>query len=190
MVILMCGLGTWGILRSWRSNAETQLRLNRCVGENARALRSHLNLIETTNIKIRGLRVSVEAAQVLLRVELVPPLLAAIHAAVLAQEGALWAWKARRAAWALRRGCGQWGDGATSLPQLNLRRGLPDQAGQQPLEWIGKRPDEFRIQAYHPPRVAAARVADQSESSFFSGSWLAEWIAPFVVGVQAGPSLF
>jgi hypothetical protein len=172
------GLGFWGVLRSWRWNVQTQLRLNRCVGETAQSLREYLDRIETANKTIRSLRAAVTGFRLATRFELIPPLLEGIQVAVLVQDSTLALWQARRVTWLTRRGCGKWGDWALPLPDLKLRRGVPDADGQQVLEWIGARPNDFRIQVHHRSRAAAARVDVQSESNFGSASWQANWAVP------------
>ncbi len=180
LTLLTGGLGIWSVLRSWRLQVETQLRLNRCVARAASDLRQHLDLLETTNSSIRGLRASVRAAQVSLQVELVTPLLGQIEVVAAIQQADRTRWKVRANVWTLR-GCGAWGDQVAPLPEVELSRGLRDDLGQQPLEWIGEKPSEFWIEAAHRPRSAAARVASRKSphlSSLLPVAWFAEWALP------------
>ena len=158
---------------------ETQLRLNRCVGLSALALRRHLNLIENTNHAIHATRIAIRAAEVSLQFGAVPALRQAISVIVTAQEGSLAAWKVRQAVWLAREGCGKWGDLPAPLPDLQFRRGVPDDAGLQPLEWVGEKPHEFKIQVYHRPRVAVAKVEVEARSALLPDAWHAEWTGLF-----------
>ena len=177
-VLLVGGLGFWGVLRKWRWNVEIQLRLNRCVGETAQELRDNLEQVDLGNQTIRALRVSVRVAQGTGQIELVPPLLEAMQVAVTAQDLILASWRSRRILWAARGGCGRRGDWAPPLPDLNLSRGIPDLAGPQIVEWSGGNPNEFRIQAHHQPRAAAARVEAKRSSRFGPVAWKISWAVP------------
>src|SRR5690348_410620 len=61
-ILLASGVLIFGILRDIRHNAENQLRLDRCVAQVARELRSILNSIETDNPRIEMLRDEIAAS--------------------------------------------------------------------------------------------------------------------------------
>jgi hypothetical protein len=178
VVIMIGGLGLLFLMGTWRRNMETQLRLNRCVAEHALALRTHLNLIEGTNTSIQGFRVMIRAAEVALQFEAIPPLIQSSEAVVLIQSGSMATWEVKRAAWMIK-GCGKWGDIPVPLPIPPFRRGEPDTAGPQLLEWRGRKSDGLKIQISHWPRSAAAKIRPGSQSEFLPGLWGAEWTGFF-----------
>lgn len=157
---------------------EVQLRLNRCVAEHALALRNHLNLIEETNVAIQGFRAMIRAAEVALQFEAIPSLIQSSEAVVLIQRGSMATWELKRVAW-VNQGCGKWGDIPVPLASPPFRRGVPDTAGPQPLEWRGRRSDGLKIQITHWPRSAAAKIGPRSQSEFSPNLWVAEWTSFF-----------
>jgi hypothetical protein len=177
MMTALSGLGVWGLLRHWRFAVETQLRINRCLGEVAREFRDVLHSLESANQRIVALRASIVAASV--QPWLIPSLEAALSLEVAGQDLIQMKWTARSLKWLVIQGCGHRGDVAMPLPQLKYNRPPPDGVGFQPLEWRGKMPDEFALQLQHSPRYAAA-VVKENQNGVVSGksSWIAVWSVP------------
>ena len=176
LVFLVSGLGVWSLMRSWRLNVQTQLRLNRCVASEALALKRQLNLIETTNFGIQAIRLAIRAAEAGLQYELIPPLIEGSTGITLLQEASMKHWEIRVVAWPIKK-CGQWRDQVQPLPDLKkyLSRDLADSAGPHPLNWrVGSR-HEFKIQATHRSRGIAARVEVQQKSPLRPVHWSAQW---------------
>jgi hypothetical protein len=185
LALSLAAFGTWGVMRRWRLLAETQLRLDRCMAPVALQLRDTLTMIESANKQIRYLRDSIFAAEETGQAEFIPPLEVALDVEVARQEVGRARWLVKEGTWLVRQGCGG-GDRAPALPTLGYRRGIPDSAGPQELEWYGQ-PREFRIQLNHSPRAAAAVISRSSERDqeaeshglFASdASWSARWSAP------------
>ncbi len=187
------GFGTWGFLRHWRLLVEIQLRLDQCVGLKAKALRNTLNSLASTNRKIHSLRTAIQWNP---DPRLTPLLQAALVFAAGQQEASKLQWTLQQGQWLLARGCGKRGDSAFALPPLQLTRPAPDWIGPQPLQWPRTVPKTFHVQANHPPRYAAAQVANadppprdlqepQKESlhvvensDFDQNHWIALWTSP------------
>jgi len=166
-IISVSGFRIWGFLRNWRFLAETQLRLDRCVGEVAQEFRDSLNSIEKSNARIKKLRIAIQLAE--LEPALIPPLQAVLVIQVGQQEFVRAKWVLRRARWSLDRGCGKAKDTAHLLPVLSFIRDPPDWIGPQALHWtgeggdsvsggVGTMPEEFNFQVSHRSRHAAAKV--------------------------------
>lgn len=173
MTFCIGGFGIWSYFRKWRLLAATQIRLDRCIGKAAQDFRTTLNLIESYNLQIQGLRASIQAAEAY--PALVPPLQAALLAVVSLQEVEKYKWEAKRVKWIITRGCGKWTDQARKLPDLEYQRDPPDSVGPQTLEWPGEMPEEFFFQIQNPPRYAAALVT-RSENGL--QTWKAKWTVP------------
>jgi hypothetical protein len=176
LLILMClflyGLGTWGILRRWNSLVETQLHLDRCVGQTALEFRDLLIRLEEGNQKISFLRGSIVAAlPTPAGPKLIPALRTALKLVVLGQDGLQLKWKMKQGKWRTLGSCGKWEDHASPLPQLKYIRPSPDVIGPLPLQWIDM-PFEFHFHVWRSPRHAAARVRKEEES------WKAQWSIP------------
>src|SRR4051812_19040280 len=85
-VLALASFGVWGVLRHWRHLVETQLRLDRCVGETALRLRDTVRRVESSNREMRILRESIAAALLTLNTEAIPPLRLALEAELSRQE--------------------------------------------------------------------------------------------------------
>lgn len=180
VLFTVSGVGILGTLRHWRSLVEHQLRLNRCVGQEALELKRILQSLEISNQEIRRLRAFGLASQ------------GTAQGEVVRQEHLLAQWRLRQHHW-LRPGyCGNSDDIRDPLPSLILRRDPPDLLGPnilKELEVPSKETDEtgetdeahdplvFTIQASHPPRSAAARVKKSRADRKYLG-WEAKWVAP------------
>lgn len=172
--------GTLGLMRRWKNLAETQLRLDRCVGDAALELRGALKRIETENLAIRSLRIAQAAADIEAPGTLVPE----ITALAVAQDAEIARWRLRQAAWMAMGGCDHKGDLPLPLPSMRWDERLPaDMDGPQALTWTD--PDKnFSIQLSHLPRIAAARVK-ASEGVLGATNWKASWAVPGVFGARS-----
>ncbi|MFL5814417.1 MAG: hypothetical protein ACJ763_12630, partial [Bdellovibrionia bacterium] len=56
------GFGIWGVMRSWKKQAELQLTLDACVGKKAHELKSLLNHLTQSNTRMIWVRRSALAA--------------------------------------------------------------------------------------------------------------------------------
>lgn len=183
MVMILClfllaGLGFWQLMKDWRKSVETQLRLNRCVGEAAMTLRGHLNILEKANHGIKAARAAIQSAQAAKQFYLIPPLLKSIQALVSVQEVQLSRWKVRQATWLVKMGCATLGDVPSVLPSLDVDREMADTAGQQPLHWVGERPQELKVFVQNGRRKSAAKIWLEVQSALFPDSWHADWASP------------
>lgn len=171
LLISSVGVGIHFYLKRWSALTQTQLRLDRCVGEVSQEFRNHLNEIESRNRWIHRYR------EALLAGGLIPvnkaTLTALIEYEVVRQELILGQWKLKLGKWLITQGCSSFGDRAQPLPALNYFRKPPDMFGPNALEWIGKMPSEFLIQVNHSPRATAARISKGKNEK-----WKAEWTAP------------
>jgi hypothetical protein len=173
--LLIFSIGAWGVLRNWRQNAETQLRLDECAGKKTVELRDTLNSIESANQRIKTLRASVGLGTLL------PPAAEAAQAALAVQVGLQEAQRARwmmaQVKWLSSRGCGGSGDIPGPIPSLPLTRDPPDALGPQPLRWTSQ-PEEFAVRIAHRPRRAAAKIV-KADSDSLGGivgeTWQARW---------------
>jgi hypothetical protein len=177
-LISLTGFRIWGLLRNWRFLVETQLRLDRCVGQVAQDFRDVLNKIEKKNERIGQLRLAIKMAEI--EPWLIPPLQALLIAQVAQQEIATLQWNLKRGHWLIAKGCGKPRDKAHPLPALEFLRGSPDGVGPQELRWEGIMPKKFDFQVMHRPRYAAAKVERESneENTRIQSTWKAKWNVP------------
>lgn len=165
-VHLACGMGLWKAIREHRAQVGLQLKMDRCLGQEAQSLRDTLNQVEAWNGRIRALRLSIAAATV--RPELRPPLTAALWASVRAQDVILTAWSARRAQALVPESCGISGWFRMPPPVLDYRRPPPDPMGPQALYWPDQ-PTEFQMEGHTLHRRSDARVSRNAQK------WEAHW---------------
>lgn len=175
LILGSAGLSTWGVLRHWRKITELQLRLDRCTGEAALALKSLMQDLMTGNSRISALRQSIQAARGF--PPSLPPLVAALGLEVANQERIRAGWEIRKAAWLGGVSCKGKGDLPQPLPALRWFREPPDSLGPRPLSWAGPMPEEFRIELGHSPRHSAAVVTRKGILNVTS-QWQARWTAP------------
>ncbi len=172
------GIGTWTLLHRWRVLTALQLRLDRCTGEAVQDTRKAFERIQLLNRAIRVARATLEASIVL--PEAAEAAHEALKVAAAAQEALAGAWRAKRAFWVIRRGCGGSGDRASALPALPWTRDPPDVIGPKPMRWDSDS-STFRVQATNGTRRSAARlgpgkgVQDDGDEP---RSWSVEWIRP------------
>jgi hypothetical protein len=165
----LAGFGIWGTLRHWRHVTETQLRLDRCVGQSAQELKTTLVRLDFTNRRIKELRIAIIPAPPPLQI----PLCASLELAAGFQEYLLLKWKAKQVLWMAHRGCLEFSDLAPPLPSIGMVRGVRDEIGSQPLRWPEGHPPEFKIRLKHHPRFSAASVKETANE------WKANWTTWF-----------
>jgi hypothetical protein len=185
-LITFSGFRIWGFLRNWRFLVETQLRLDRCVGEVAQGFRDSLNSLEASNRRIIQLRIAIQVAE--LEPWLIPPLQVILIAQAAQQDLIQARWEFRRVHWLVLNGCGKARDRAQPLPALKFIRNAPDSIGPQSLTWEGIMPENFEFQVSHRPRHAAAKVEGGqgekvsvnlgSPESQSKTKWRANWSVP------------
>lgn len=156
-------LGIHGLQQLSYRRASIWVRLDECVGKEALRLRDVLNSLESSNIRIEALRVSIEAASE------APPLQASLKAAlqaqVLLQEMELVRWRARTVRWNAGLLCGERGERAFPNSELPFRRNPPDPIGPQKLEIED---DPHLIHMIHGRLESFANVKKQNR-------WKAGW---------------
>ena len=177
LIIATSGLTLWGMLRHWKNLAETQLRLDRCAGQTAQELRDTLSSLESSNFRIKGLRIARGATAI------APPVSAALEIALLAQvaiqEIQRAKWEVTRLRWLTHLRCGSLKDMPSPLPSMKWLRDPPDAIGPNALRWEGEWPKDFQIQVTHYPRAAGARVFYSTqtvkEELLDQHNWKTEW---------------
>ena len=183
LALSTAGFGTWGFLRNWRHLMETQLRLDRCVGQAAQEFRDRMNSLESDNLKIKALRASAGAAP---HPAAKAALIAATATLVIKQDVERGIWTAAQLKWVVKRGCGERGDWGFPLPGMGWIRRPPDPSGPQPLGWTGM-PEVFRFEARHGSRSAAATVTGGTQGGQERGKKrIASWAQPRLYGLT-GP---
>jgi hypothetical protein len=174
-IATITALSILGLMRHWRSITELQLRLDECAGRTGIELKSRLESLEKANTRIKAIRAAIAATSALPYGQAAkPPLEAALLVEVSRQEIQLSLWRAKMAAWLLRRGCDARNDLVLPLPALPWLRDPPDEIGPAPLRWTGKAAQTFTVRLGHPPRYSAAEVTKTNE-----GRWMAKWKNPF-----------
>jgi hypothetical protein len=172
LALLLMGVMSWsfgvaGLMRQFGEVARLQLSLNDCVREHVHSLRDSIDGVESTNIKMRAVRVAIVAAA------MEPATQAALRKSLavlgLLQQGQRIRWEASRVAWQVRR-CGEAAllRGGGGFPWTTP---TPDILGPRPLEWTGG--ECLKLGAVRPPRTAAASL---SRDPF--GKWSAAWVTP------------
>jgi hypothetical protein len=203
-ILVSTGFGIWGVMKQWRILVQTQIRLDRCVGDTALELRNHLNSLVSINQRIFFLRQAIGLAK--LEPWLIPPLEAELYIVVGKQEWMRNSWKIRELKWIAVQGCSfeKEKNLAVPLPDLPFARDLPDDKGPQALRWsrgtslirgvskmskmsgedkkgkfIGRPDRTFCIQLRSRSRNAAAKVEGGSDGSFLNKKkWEAFWDVP------------
>lgn len=180
VAISLMGFGTWGVMRRWRHLTETQLRLDRCVGDVALELKGTLNRIERANGRMRKAR----ALNIPLSL-LNPPAAEALKKLLMLQSALQdleqFRWQARRARWLVQKGCGDAGKLMAPLPAMDWKRPPDDPLGPMPLQWIGAN-RRLQILLFESSRSAVAAI--EAESINMTGeligeySWKAAWTRP------------
>lgn len=187
-----------GLRLQFRSQVETQARLDRCVREQALDLRDSQRQIAQINIQMDVLRKSKLA---IIGVGAVVTIATAGMAAPAAGSLGYDAWKGvdvllkievarqeiihakhlwRFLRWETRQGCdsqgGLWGDLSPLhplYPSFSWKRPPKDWLGLRPLEWKGPKTMHLVLQSNH--RVSHARIELEHENK--SKSWTAYWAA-------------
>lgn len=186
-ILASAAFGALGYATLWRSKANLQLRLDRCVESVARELVSIQNAIEEGNLRIKAERAAAAAAAVPSMGASIEEARPVLEAEVAFQEVQRGRWLVRQAKWIASRGCDGKSDAFWPLPNLRWSRKAADAVGPQPLEWDGN-DARLAIRLWRANRFAQARVArgeekeDRDEngrkSEFVSGlaRWRARWI--------------
>ncbi|MEK6579609.1 MAG: hypothetical protein AABZ55_10320 [Bdellovibrionota bacterium] len=171
LIALWCGLvGATVLMRAWRKEAESQLRLDRCVAQTSLRLKRSLNQLENINRHIRAIRMALVAAT--LAPEAVPALKSALRAEVAAQELLLLKWRSEQTAWIVKRGCDFRKDIPNPISNLAYRRPLPDLVGEQSLFW-GSENETLKVQLNTLHLSSAAEI----KRSPIEKNWRSKFIA-------------
>jgi len=174
LVLVLGSLGVFGVLREWRKLVEIQLRLDRCVSKTALSLKTRLDSLEKSNLRMKVIRASLAASTVLPPAK--PPLQAALTAEFLWQESQRALWVKTQMTWMAEQGCDFKRDLPLPIPTLPWLRDPPDSIGPQPLRWPVGTEKRFYLQLSHSPRHAAA-ILDEGKLHEKNG-WFARWTYP------------
>lgn len=162
LVLFSSGIGAWAVFNRWHALVKTQIRLDECVGSQAKALRQTLNLLDDGNKAILGAKVilvpllSVPGANVAAIATLRTTMLVAARA----QDALKAKWKLSRLRWTSRLGCRKLMDLGSELPSLDgFKRLPPDPSGPGILLWEPREPDAFQIRLKSGSRASSARIA-------------------------------
>ena len=169
LTILMGGaIGVLTLRLNWRSQVQTQRRIDQCVQSRAMELVHLQNELEVANNALIAARAVKHTAPA-------PPVVAAaaatIAAAVLLQELLRGSWRFKQALWLTRRGCDATADRPLPLPNLLWTRDPPDGDGPKPLHWDGDKSDGLSITLNHGLRFSAAKIKPDGLL------WRADWSA-------------
>jgi len=177
-VLVLSGIGVWGLMNHWRMLVGTQLRLDRCIGSISQEFRNRMNTIERANSNIKRLRLAIVAAT--LEPSLIPPLKAGLTLEIVLQDANLAAWKLRQLQWVTYQGCLKPGDWYLPLPSMQWTRLPDDPLGPMPLQWSGASPGFFHIEAGRGSRTSAAQILRESEKREFYAQpkLMARWTTP------------
>ena len=171
--------GLFALSRDIRKEAETQIRLDRCVAVASLELQGLMDLLEQANTRIDAVRAAIAAALVAVNPEAIPPLKIALRAQVFLQDAQQVLWKVRQAGWIATQGCGESGDLAEPLPDPSMERGPPDALGEQPLTWKAGGPPDLSVQVTHKHRAASAQLRRKNETATLSkNKWTSAWTPP------------
>ena len=179
--------GNYFLVRDLRLQVERQLRLDRCTGEAALALKSRLMKIESSIPRFRALKLAVIAATAL--PETLPVAKAALRAEYLWQESTRLGWETARTGWLIRPACGETG-GAFSIrfpyPAFPWIRDPEDAIGPGELrlsmasktaETFEESSEKFRLEVQARARSSAA-VVEKKKSGNIDSNWKARWAVP------------
>ncbi|MDR3607346.1 MAG: hypothetical protein P4M08_08195 [Oligoflexia bacterium] len=171
LILSFAGFGTWGLLRAWRFQVETQFRLDHRVAREALSLQRGLRTAEASNQRMTAIRAAAAASSVL-----APQVLAAIRAELeveyVLQEGLRIKWEAEQARWML--------DFGSRMALAEWERLPEDEIGPQPYTW---KTSEFVVETRSGSRSAAAKISnegaggegDEFNAQTESSDWHAEW---------------
>jgi hypothetical protein len=172
-ILAFSGFGVWGVMRSWRKQAELQLTLDACVGKRAQELKSLLTQLTQSNTRMVWVRRSALAA-VFLSPEALSAIRAELEVELVLQEGLRLKWQGEGAAAALGRSC----EGLRVLPirypLLEWSRLPPDFIGPQAFEWDEPDP-EFTLLFSASRHWSSARVAKVKNEQISKNHWIARW---------------
>ncbi len=167
-------MGNFLLLRDARLQVERQLRLDRCTGDAALALKERVQRVEASVTRFRALRISAAVTTLLPAAKAAAQ--AALEAEYLWQESIRLGWEAAEARWWLHPSCGESGalPSLLAYPAFPWKRDPPDSIGPGELRraQIETQADEFRLEARAKARASAAIVTHRNKS------WSAAWAAP------------
>lgn len=161
-------MGALGLQYHWRKLVERQLRLDRCVGRAALALRDSLNVTESSIRRMKIIRTSLAAAVILPEVKVA--LEAALQFEAAFQKAKQLQWKAHRLKW-LTIGCGAPHEIRMPLPVQPWQEEPPDVIGPRPLRWTERPNHVFSIQIHSSPRSTKVLVRKSNEDRSWHGQW-------------------
>lgn len=169
-IVAFSGFGIWGVMRSWKKQAETQLRLDECVGRKAQELKSLLTQLTQSNTRMIWARRAALAAAVLS-----PDALAAIRAELeielTLQEALRLKWRGEGVVSALRSSCEGLRVLPIRFPLLEWSRLPPDFIGPQAFEWMEPDP-EFTLLFSASRHESSAKVKNEQIGK---NHWIARW---------------
>ena len=152
---------------------EDQLRLDQCVAQKAVELKSTLQALSASNLRMEAVRAAAEPFVAY------PPALAPFTAELTVEFGiqeALQAkWEIERMKWLIPGACGGATDFTLSMPDLSWTRLPPDIIGEFPFEWEST---DFRIEVRDLQHAAAAQVTQSGAENEILGNWKARWQVP------------
>lgn len=159
------------LVANWHAKVKLQLDLDTCVAEVTRELKQLQNSIESSNLRMKSLRISITAA-------IDPRIQAALKlwlkAEKTAQDLQKTRWEIKRAAWLVKRGCDSIRGIPSPLPHLLWNRPPADAIGDHPLQWLGERKNaRLKIMLFKKPRYSVAEVF------YFGKNWNATWTSPY-----------
>lgn len=184
LILVITGLGLWGLVHHWKTLAATQLRIDRCTGETALDLKYKLSSIVSANQHIQELRIA-EAAALLLQPDVAEALQVAAYAEFTRQEAIRTEWSVKELKWTAQNGCGK-GDISSLLPPITWKRGPSDELGPQPID-VADLKHSYRFEIVHRPRASAAEVIPEGEKNGIlkTPKWRARWVQPLgIIGTS------
>jgi hypothetical protein len=179
-LVAVTGFGIWGVMRSWKKQAEIQLRLDECVGKKALELRSMLGTLTSSNTRMKWIRRSAAVAA-FLSPEALEAIQAELIAEVALQEGLRLKWRAEGVTAALGRSCNGLRVLPIRYPVLEWARLPPDPIGPQAFEWPESPQDpSFFILLSSSNHQSAAQVerskdGPQKNAKNIKDRWAARW---------------
>lgn len=175
-IVAVTGFGIWGMMRSWKKQAELQLKLDKCVGLKAKELQSMLGKLESSNKRMVWARRAAAAALALSPVTPVAPVaLEAIQAELMIelalQEGLRLKWGGEGLAAVIGKTCDGLRVFPIRYPLLEWNRAPPDEIGPQAFEW--DKPDpEFSLLFKSSNHLSGAKVKEEKNGK---DHWVARW---------------
>jgi hypothetical protein len=161
---------SWMMMRQWRSQVETQFRLDRCVARQARSFSKTLRDLERDDKRIKLIRLALISSPLAgpFAGQTAEVLKVLLQATAIRQNIAITVWNTKRATWIVRRGCDGKRDIPFPLPAIPAQRPPDDLLGPQALNW--EEQETYRIELYHRPRRSAAMI-ETGEKHDYRAHW-------------------